>query len=223
MAFITQEAESQKGYMGKGNELGIDLFNAFYQGAYELEYKGSLNKHLGIILTAGYYGSKKEYEEFEQGSPPVDGDPLSSTTTGPTFGIGLGHNRARLDMAYPIGYCMSYGYKVSLLEIEDVYGGLDDPVRYEHNVHQLYIRFERNYNLTDHIDVQLSVRTGTMLSRAVPDVKNTEETEGLEPLRALPAKHPFSTGGTYQLQKFPDNELRFRLFLMPNVRVSYLF
>lgn len=208
---------SQKGYMGKGNELGLDLFNALYQGVYELEYKGVLNKHLGLILSAGYYASEKDYR-----GRPIEGDPLSSLTTGPTFGIGLGNNRARLGMAYPIGYCMSYGYKISLLEIEDRYQRMDDPVRFEHNVHQFYVRFTRTYNLTEYLNLQLSVRTGTLMS-SVQRVGGLSMEEAPDPLRVLPAKHPFFENGTYQIQEFPTDQFKLRFYAMPMIRVAYLF
>ncbi len=215
---------AQKGYMGKKNELGIDLFNTVYQGVYELEYKRSMNKHLGLLFSAGFYASKKEYG-MDVPQLENDFDPASSLTTGPTFGVGLGYNRERLGMAYPIGYCMSYGYKVSFLKIEDAYDDRAEPLRFDQTVHQLFMRMSRNYNLFEQVDLQLSVRTGMLLSRVQHEeaVGISENEETIRPLRVLPAKHPFSTSGTYQLQEFPLSSYRFRFFLMPMVRLSYLF
>lgn len=215
---------AQKGYMGKKNELGVDLFNAAYQGVYELEYKRSLNKHLGLLFSAGFYASKKEYGP---GALPFDDDldPASSLTTGPTFGVGLGNNRERLGMAYPIGYCMSYGYKVSFLKIEDVYDNRAEPLRFDQTVHQLFLRMSRNYNLYEQLNLQLSIRTGMLFSQVQEEdeVGASEEEETVRPLRVLPAKHPFSTSGTYQFQEFPVSRAKLRLFMMPMVRLSYLF
>ncbi len=205
---------AQSGYMGKKNELGADLFNALYQGAYELEYKRSLNKHVGLILTAGYYASKKNYEDR-----PIKKDPISSLTTGPTFGIGIGYNRSHLNMAYPIGWCLSYGYKYTTLSIKDRYPE-KGPFLFEQEVHETYIRCSRNYNLTDHINLQLAVRTGAMLSV----MERTEpEDFSRKPLRVIPAGHPFSEDGTYQIREYPGGNYRLRFFLMPVVRVAHLF
>lgn len=207
--------------MGKRNELGMDLFNAAYQGVYELEYKGVLNKHLGLIFTAGFYGSKKDYEGDEL--LVSEDEPLSSRTTGSTFGVGVGNNLSRLGMAYPIGYCMSYGYKASFLTIEDEYQNVGDPVRFEQTVHEIYVRFERNYNVYEGFNIQLSVRGGTMFRKVEAETGNPKEMEETSPLRTLPAKHPFSIEATEQFRSFPTDELVSNFFVMPMVRVSYLF
>lgn len=219
---VAHIGKGQMGYMGQKNELGVDLFNAGYQGAYEFEYKRSIHKHFGLILHAGYFASKKSYKDLDR-SLASGLDPKSSLTTGPVVGLGLGRNKEGAGMAYPIGYCISYGFKRAWLNIEDRYFGLEKPLEYEHNVTQIYLRFSRNYNVKDMWNLQLGLRTGLMISKAKFRTESLVK-EKLSPLRVIPAKHPFSKGGTYQLQRFQvGNGNVWRFFLMPVIRASYLF
>jgi hypothetical protein len=217
-----KEVSPQSGYMGLKNQVGVDVFNSLYQGSYELEYKRSLSKHLGLVLNAGYFATKKGYSDRSDDAARGF-DPVSSLTTGPVFGLGIERNNRNVGMAYPIGYCVTYGAKMGFLKIEDRYKDIAKPLEYDHTVFQTYVRMSRTYSLWNNWTLQVGARTGLMVGRAEFQGEEPPKKD-FAPLRVVPAKHPFSKGGTYQIQKFDVGKGNaWRLFIMPLFRVGYMF
>ncbi len=229
LALSVGKLDGQAGYLGKRNEIGFDALAMIQEGYYELEYNVAASKHQGASFTFGYYSNSQDFGEFGDGVKYQDIAPVSTRTKGPVFGIGYSANSSWMDMPFPLGYTLSMHLKFGRLKAFDQYEGMDSEIRFENTFVSLQGKASRNYNLTPFLNLDVSALFGVIIHRverekglSLAGSNLSREDLPSEPLRLYPLQYPLFSGGLNEKEE-TEGDLPPRLFLKPQVRLSYLF
>lgn len=220
-------SQAQVGYMGKRNQLSIDVLDPFLMKQYTANYTLTVSRN--IALTAGYSMINTEKDLKEPISIRNEGLSMSSSArsviNGNTFTGGILVSSFHTGMPLPLGYYTGLIYDYHSSDISDKYTDSGLEVKFKNHFHSGRIIYGKNTllgaNFTLDIRVEAGVRSGTLEAQN-PSILAADGTI-LKPNLVFPIAHPFSNGKISDPYNGSGKINYFDFVLLPKVRIGYMF
>lgn len=237
LLFITSLIYGQIGFMGNRHFVSSDIFNAYYQGKYNLSYQYCVGNSVMLKVSASKFGKTykfvtSKYESYYDHSLnqnfTIDHSDISFNGFSWEAGINLGYYPFT-GMPMPIGYYMGISYEHISGNIEEkcrVYTNnqltlTDKDFYYNSKAGIFKITYGRNSIIKKNLVLNTDLQLGLFFGNAV----NSESTGNTKaPQQFLPKCMPFLKNYDFDNGFNNSNKYRyFNFYIMPEISLGYMF